>query len=295
MRDVAYPPIIWTAKLAFKLLRLRIRMTGTENIPRSGPAVLAVNHVSYLDFVFAGLAAQPSGRLVRFMAKREIFDHRIGGPVMRSMHHISVDREEGLGSYKEGMRYLKSGEIVGVFPEATISRSLEIKELKSGATRMAASARAPVVPVVVWGSQRMMTKDHRRDFRPGKTIAVAVGEPLFPSRATAASDLDDLHAAMAALLDRAIQSYPADEQPAGSWWLPASYGGSAPTPERAAALDAEELRRRAERREQKAAAQQDAAQREAARREGAEREGAQQDAAQQDAGRWARLRRRANR
>ena len=143
MRDLTYPPIIVTAKAAFKALGLRFRMEGTEHIPRTGPALLAVNHVSYVDFVFGGFAAQPSKRLVRFMAKKEIFDHRFGGPLMRSLHHIEVDRGEGLGSYKEALRYLAMGEVVGIFPEATISRSFEIKELKTGATRMAAEAGVP--------------------------------------------------------------------------------------------------------------------------------------------------------
>ena len=248
MRDITYPPIIVTAKAAFKALGLRFQMTGTENIPTSGPALLAVNHVSYVDFVLGGFAAQPSRRLVRFMAKREIFDHRIAGPVMRSLHHISVDRDEGLASYEEALRYLAKGEVVGIFPEATISRSFEIKEIKSGATRIAAAAGVPLIPVVLWGTQRMMTKDHPKDFSRGKTIAISVGEPLHPTGADPVAETAELRDVMRSMLDETIKAYPADEQPPGSWWLPASYGGSAPTPEEAVRLDAEEKRRRAERR-----------------------------------------------
>jgi 1-acyl-sn-glycerol-3-phosphate acyltransferase len=251
MRDITYPPIIVTAKVAFKALGLRFQMRGTEHVPRTGPALLAVNHVSYLDFIFGGFAAQPSHRLVRFMAKREIFDHRVGGPVMRSMHHISVDRGEGIASYQEGLRYLADGEVVGIFPEATISRSFEVKELKTGATRMAAEAGVPLVPVILWGTQRMMTKDHPRDFSRGKTIVIGVGEPLHPGGANPVDDTAELREAMRGLLDETIRAYPEQEQPPGSWWLPASYGGSAPTPEEATRLDAEEKRRRAERRRAK--------------------------------------------
>ena len=254
MRDVSYPPIILTARTAFRVLGLRFQMTGTEHVPRTGPALLAVNHIGYLDFVFGGFAAHPSKRLVRFMAKKEIFDHRIGGPVMRSMHHIEVDRGEGLGSYQEGLRYLGLGEVVGIFPEATISRSFEIKELKTGAVRMAADAGVPLIPVVLWGTQRMFTKDHPKDFSRGKTISISVGRPLHPSGADPVGETAELRAAMAGLLDRTIRAYPSDEQPLGSWWLPASYGGSAPTPEEAKELDAAELRRRAERRAQRVAA-----------------------------------------
>lgn len=254
MRDITYPPIVVAAKLGFKALGLRFQMSGTEHVPREGGALLAVNHISYVDFVLGGFAAQPSKRLVRFMAKRELFDHKYAGPLMRSLHHINVDRADGLASYEEGLRYLQLGEVVGIFPEATISRSFEIKELKTGATRMAAAAGVPLIPVILWGTQRMLTKDHPKDFSRGKTIAITVGEPLRPTGEDPAADTAALHAEMSRLLDETIRAYPADEQPPGSWWLPASYGGTAPTPEEAKRLDAEEKRRRAEKRRAKAAA-----------------------------------------
>jgi 1-acyl-sn-glycerol-3-phosphate acyltransferase len=245
VRDITYPPIIVTAKLGFKALGLRFQMDGTEHVPREGGALLAFNHVSYVDFILGGFAAQDSKRLVRFMAKRELFDHRWSGPLMRSLHHISVDRGDGLASYAEGIDYLRRGEVVGIFPEATISRSFELKEFKTGATRMAAEAGVPLVPTILWGTQRMKTKSHPQDFSRGKTIAITVGEPLHPTGANPAAETAELKATMARLLDQTIRAYPADEQPPGSWWLPASYGGSAPTMEEAAVLDAEEKRERA--------------------------------------------------
>ena len=132
-----------------------------------------------MDFTYAGLAAQPAKRLVRFMAKKEVFDHRISGPLMRGMHHIPVDREAGSASFREALTALKNGEIVGVFPEATISRSFELKEFKAGAVRMAAAARVPLLPAVIWGSQRVWTKDHPKQLGRTKTpITVRVGEPI---------------------------------------------------------------------------------------------------------------------
>jgi 1-acyl-sn-glycerol-3-phosphate acyltransferase len=245
VRDITYPPIILTAKAAFKLLGIRFQLQGTENVPRTGGALLVLNHVSYVDFILGGFATQPSGRLVRFMAKREIFDHRLAGPLMRSLHHISVDRADGLASYDEAVRHLRMGEVVGIFPEATISRSFELKEFKTGAVRMAAAAGVPVVPAVLWGTQRLKTKDHPQDFSRGKTIAITVGEPLHPTGADPVGETAELAAVMATLLEKTIRSYPEDEQPPGSWWLPASYGGSAPTPEEARRLDEEEKRERA--------------------------------------------------
>jgi len=245
MRDLTYPPIIATCKVLFRGLGLRFQLAGTENVPRTGGALVAFNHVSYLDFIFGGYAAQPSGRLIRFMAKRETFDHPVSGPLMRSMHHISVDRAEGAGSMMKAIDYLRRGEVVGIFPEATISRSFEIKELKSGATRIAAEAGVPLVPAVLWGTQRMMTKDHPRDFSRNKTIAVHVGAPLHPTGEDPVAETTALHDALATLLDETVAAYPPEEQPAGSWWLPARLGGSAPTLDAAAELDRNELRRRA--------------------------------------------------
>ncbi len=248
MRDLTYPPIIATCKAGFRLLGQRIQISGSENVPRTGGVMLAYNHIGYVDFIYGGLAANPSGRLVRFMAKREIFDNKVGGPLMRSLHHIEVDRGEGLASYHNAIDYLRSGEAVGIFPEATISRAMELKEFKTGAVRIAAAAGVPLVPVVMWGTQRMMTKDHPKDFSRGKTISLTVGEALHPTGDNPVAETAELHRVMSTMLDETIRSYPAEEQPPGSWWLPASYGGSAPTLEQAAVLDAAEKRERAARR-----------------------------------------------
>jgi 1-acyl-sn-glycerol-3-phosphate acyltransferase len=254
VRDYTYPAVIATAKASFRLLGQQIRVTGGDHVPRSGGVLLAVNHISYVDFVYGGLGANPSGRKVRFMAKRELFDHRWTGPVMRSMHHIGVDRADGEASLRTAIGYLEAGEAVGIFPEATISRAMELKEFKTGAVRIAATAGVPVVPVILWGTQRLMTKDHPRDFSRGKTITVSVGNPLHPTGEDPTAETAELHRVMSSMLDGAIRSYPADERPPGCWWLPQRYGGSAPSLEEAAVLDAEEKEERAAKRAARAAA-----------------------------------------
>lgn len=248
MRDLTYPPIILAAKLGFRVLGQDIRLTGAHHVPREGGVLLAVNHVSYVDFVYGGLAANPSGRKVRFMAKRELFDDRWAGPLMRSLHHIEVDRADGEGSLATAVEYLRAGEAVGIFPEATISRAFELKEFKTGAVRIAAAAAVPLVPVILWGTQRMLTKDHPRDFSRGKTVAVSVGPPTHPAGVDPVAETAELHQVMSGLLDDAIGSYPKAEQPDGCWWLPKRYGGSAPSLAEAAALDAAERAERARRR-----------------------------------------------
>jgi len=243
VRDITYPPIILTAKAAFRALNLTFRISGDERVPTTGGAVLAVNHISYVDFIFGGFATQRSRRLVRFMAKRELFDHRLTGPLMRSLHHIEVDRAEGTQSFQTALDYLAAGEVVGVFPEATISRSFELKDFKTGTVRLAQAARVPIVPLVLWGTQRMYTKDHPRDFSRGKTLAMTVGEPINVAGGNAVAETARLRERMSQLLDQTIRDYPDHEE--GAWWVPRRYGGTAPTPEEAKRLDAEEKRRRA--------------------------------------------------
>src|ERR1700754_2759587 len=136
MRDLVYPPVIGFAKTAFKVLDVKLDLTGTENVPRTAGALIALNPISYVDFILGGYGALPSKRLVRFMAKDSLFRNRVSGPLMRGMHHIPVDREAGAASYQKAVEYLRAGEVVGVFPEATISRSFELKEFKSGTVRM---------------------------------------------------------------------------------------------------------------------------------------------------------------
>ena len=247
MRDLTYPPVILTAKTGFRLLGQRIRITGDQHVPRTGGVLLAVNHISYVDFIYGGLGANPSGRRVRFMAKRELFDHRLSGPLMRSMHHIEVDRADGEASLRTALDYLQAGEAVGIFPEATISRALELKEFKTGAVRIAAAAAVPLVPVVLWGTQRIITKDHPRDFSRGRTITINVGPPMHPTGSDPVAETAELRRVMSSMLDEAIRAYPADEQPPGCWWAPRRYGGSAPTLEEAAAMDAAEKAERAAR------------------------------------------------
>jgi 1-acyl-sn-glycerol-3-phosphate acyltransferase len=258
--DITYPPVIVTAKLAFRILGQRFEMSGTEHVPRKGGVLLAINHTGYVDFIYGGLAANPSKRLVRFMIKREMMDKPGVGHLLRSFHHIRVDRAAGEQSMRDALDYLKAGEAVGIYPEATISRSFEIKKLKTGAVRIAAEAGVPLVPVVVWGAHRLMTKDHPRDFsRSRKTIAIRVGEPLHPTGENPAAETAELRAALQRLLDEAIAEYPEEEKAPGTWWTPARFGGSAPTPEEADRLDREELAARAAKRRAKASSEGDTA------------------------------------
>ena len=246
--EPVYGTVIQLARLIFRIQGLKITVVGVENLPESGGAVIAINHTGYLDFTLAGLPAykQGLGRKVRFMAKQEVFDSKITGPIMRSLRHIPVDRRDGAASYEAAVRNLKDGELVGVYPEATISRSFEIKECKSGAARMAVEAGVPIVPHIVWGAQRVWTKDYpKKLFRPKVPIVVLVGEPIEPTLGT--DELRGLlHSRMQHLLERAQDIY--GPHPAGEFWVPQRLGGGAPSLAEAARMDAEEAAARAARR-----------------------------------------------
>lgn len=244
--EPVYGTVIQFARLLWRFQGLTFTVTGVEHLPAEGGAVIAINHTGYLDFTFAGLPAyrQKRGRKVRFMAKKEVFDNKITGPIMRSLRHIEVDRDSGAASFDEACRKLKEGELVGVYPEATISRSFEIKEFKSGAARMAIAADVPIVPHIVWGAQRIWTKGHPKNMRrPKVPIAVAVGEPIYPTLPpTELTAL--LHSRMQHLLERVQDDY--GPYPPGEFWVPHRLGGGAPTLAEANRMDAEEAVQKAQ-------------------------------------------------
>lgn len=240
MAELVYRPAVGLALTLFKVWDLKIDLKGSENIPRSGGAVLASNHISYLDFVFDGLAARPSKRLVRFMAKDSVFRHRVSGPLMRGMKHIPVDRANGEAAYRHALESLRSGEIVGVFPEATISQSFTLKSFKSGAARLAQEAGVPLIPVALWGTQRLWTKGHPRNFRRSHLpITIRVGEAIEASKDKYAGAITrQLRDSVQNLLEAAQRAYPVRPKDAeDTWWMPAHLGGTAPTPEEVRAAE----------------------------------------------------------
>ncbi|MDF3304958.1 lysophospholipid acyltransferase family protein [Rhodococcus sp. T2V] len=241
--EPVYRTVIGIARTVFALEGLKFTVKGDQHIPATGGAVIAINHTGYMDFTYAGLPARRVKRYVRFMAKKEVFDNKISGPIMRALKHIPVDRAAGSDSYKAAVDFLRRGELVGVYPEATISRSFEIKEFKSGAARMAIEANVPIVPMVIWGAQRVWTKGFpKRLGRTNTPISIAVGEPIQPFEP--ASELTEkLHSTMTTMLADLQQGY---DHPAGEYWVPARLGGSAPTLDEANKMDAADAEAKAQ-------------------------------------------------
>jgi 1-acyl-sn-glycerol-3-phosphate acyltransferase len=232
-------------KVAVAAAGTKITYIGEENIPAPGGAVVAINHTSYVDWLPAALIAHRRGRRIRFMIKTEMEQVKVVSYLIRHTGTIPVDRRAGAGGYAVAVERLREGELVGVYPEATISRSFELKEFKTGAARMAREAQVPIIPVIVWGAQRIWTKDHPKDLGRSKIpMIVAAGAPLY-ARDTVEQTDAALRESMTTLLRSVQQNYP---QPAGACWVPRRLGGSAPTMAEAKLIDEAELAERARKR-----------------------------------------------
>jgi 1-acyl-sn-glycerol-3-phosphate acyltransferase len=230
------------ARTVVRVTGTRITYHGLHNIPSVGGAVVAINHTSYVDFLPAALAATQRKRRLRYMIKAEMQEVKAVDFLIRHTKTIPVDRRAGADAYAAAVDRLREGELVGVYPEATISRSFELKGFKSGAARMARDAEVPIIPLVVWGAQRIWTKDHPKHIGRNKIpIIVAVASPLVPT-GTVDTVMTELREEMTTLLHGVQQDYP---HPVGEYWVPNRLGGSAPTPEEARVLDEVELADRA--------------------------------------------------
>jgi 1-acyl-sn-glycerol-3-phosphate acyltransferase len=253
--ELVYRPVVALARTMFTVMGWKVHVSGAHVVPATGAAVLASNHVGYLDFAFIGYGTLPRHRLVRFMAKQEVFDHRIAGPLMRGMGHLPVDRFGGaVAAIDTAVGALEEGEIVGLFPEGTISRSFVPARAKTGAVRIAMRADAPLVPTAVWGSQRLLTKGRSPNWQRNVPIIVSFGPPVdYGPKDDAADVTDELMRRITALVEDAAARYPdAPDGPDDAWWLPAHLGGDAPTVAEASALaDRERAERIARRRAQR--------------------------------------------
>ena len=246
--DLTYRLVIRLCRVLFRALGLRIRVCGIEHLPASGPVVVGANHSSFLDFMVVGLVGVQRGRLVRFMAKESVFRSPLSGPLMRGMAHLPVDRAHGELAARQALLALRTGEVVGVYPEATIGRAFVVKDLEDfrrGAAYLALATGAPLVPVAHWGIHRILTVDGRRSLRRGKAVEVVVGPPLVPLPGEDAAALTvRLHDRLAAMVDELVERYPQPPaDPGQAWWWPADRGGAAPTRAVARLLDDEAVHR----------------------------------------------------
>lgn len=221
----------------------KITFHGLENIPERGGALIALNHTSYVDWIPGSIAAKERKRRLRFMIKAEMAEVKAVSYVIRHAKLIPVDRTMGHDAFAVAVQRLREGELIGLHPEATISRSFELRAFKTGAARLALDAQVPIIPMIVWGAHRIWPKDHPKNLVRNKIpITVAVGKPL-PPQGTVEQLNAALRQAMNAILYRVQEEYP---HPEGAYWVPRRLGGGAPTQDESGQFRIAEL---AERRE----------------------------------------------
>ena len=165
------------------LLLTKRRWYGGENIPARGGCVLVANHISHLDPLTCAHFVYGYGRVVRFLAKAEIFDVPVIGRIVRSAKQIPVYRltTDASQSFTAAVDAVEKGYCVVVYPEGTISRQPDLWPMrgKTGAARIALSSDVPVIPLAQWGAQHILAPYAKRPHLfPRRTISMKAGPPV---------------------------------------------------------------------------------------------------------------------
>lgn len=233
-------------RLALRALDVTLDVSGLETVPTDGPVVLAATHVSYPDFLPIGVAAHRRGRYVRFMTRHDVWDRRWRAAPMSSMQHVPVDRQAPAAAYLHARRLLREGHAVGTFPEAGISYSFTVRSLMRGTAALAQETGAVVVPVALWGIQRIYTVgrpvdgvEPPPDWTRGRRVDLAFGEP---TTVGPGEDLTEWTTKLGLTLTQmleGLQQLPHHQPRPGEHapWHPAHLGGHAPDRDEARTLD----------------------------------------------------------
>ena len=187
---------------------VRFEFEGIENIPDEGSAIVVFNHRSYYDASVMGLVINKAGRSVRGLGKKEVFDVPVIGHIMKGSGGIRVDRGTGSDEPLEAaVVALRGGEVLMLAPEGTIPRGPAFfdPELKGrwGAARLAAATKAPVIPVGLWGTEKVWPRSSRMPkFSVGERplVTVSVGPPVDLKYSSPDADTKRIMKAISALL-----------------------------------------------------------------------------------------------
>lgn len=212
----------------------RFRIEGTENIPSKGAAILCGNHRSYFDVAAVSLAVARTGRAVRFLGKKEVFDAPIIGPLAAALGGIRVDRGTGSDEpLRAAEEALAAGDLVALMPQGTIPRGRAFfdPELKGrwGAAKLAARTGSRVVPVGIWGTEKVWPRNARLPNLLNVTsppeVLVRVGEPIDLAGTDPDADTRMIMSAISALLppEGRVWREPTEDELRRS--LPANYKG----------------------------------------------------------------------
>jgi putative phosphoserine phosphatase / 1-acylglycerol-3-phosphate O-acyltransferase len=187
----------------------RFDIGGIDNVPTEGPLIVCGNHRSYFDVAAMAMVIARTGRTVRFLGKKEVFDAPVVGQIASAMGGIRVDRgtgsDEPLAAAADA---LAAGEVVAIMPEGTIPRGPAFFEPvlrgRWGAARLAHLSRAPVVPVGLWGTEKVWPRSSRLPYvwnvTDPPTIRIRVGEPVALKYRSEDADTKRIMSAVSALL-----------------------------------------------------------------------------------------------
>jgi putative phosphoserine phosphatase/1-acylglycerol-3-phosphate O-acyltransferase len=214
----------------------RFDVAGEDLVPATGPVILVANHRSYFDSAAIGVLIARTGRAVRFLGKKEVFDAPVVGQLMKAMGGIRVDRGTGSDEpLKAAAEALEAGDMVALMPQGTIPRGPAFfePELKGrwGAARLAAMTHAPVVPVGLWGTERVWPRSARvpnvLTVTDPPEIRVRVGPPVDLKYRSADADTKRIMAALVDLLpaEARVHRVPTEEELARTF--PPGYRGDA--------------------------------------------------------------------
>ena len=192
----------------------RFDIDGVEHIPAAGPAILVANHRSYFDSAAMSMAIAQSGRTVRFLGKKEVFDVPLVGQLATAMGGIRVDRGTGSDEpLQAAADALVGGEVVAIMPQGTIPRGPAFfdPELKGrwGAARLAQMTKAPVIPIGLWGTERVWPRSSRLpnvlNLNDPPEVRIRVGEPVDLKHRSLDADTKRIMKAITALLPAAAR------------------------------------------------------------------------------------------
>ena len=195
------------------------RFEGLGQVPREGPVLVAANHISYFDPLAHGYFIEKAKRRPRFLAKIELYRNPFLRQVLNGASQIPVERGTGSRAPVEAaLDALKEGKVVVVYPEATVTKNEDFSPMegKTGIARLALASRVSVLPIAVWGSQRVWQRDGGRSLAFGRPIWVKAGTPLdFSEHEEHAEDpdvlrqvTDDVMAELGVLVENMRSRYP---------------------------------------------------------------------------------------
>ena len=182
------------------------RAFGTENVPGKGGGILASNHQSFLDPMILGAGLS---RRVRFVARTTLFRNPLFGALISSVGAMGIERGTAdVGAIRKIGEFLRSGQLLVMFPEGTRTRDGEVARCKAGVAVTARAGDVPIIPVAIHGAYEAWPR-HEKLFRLFRPVRVMFGEPVRYERGMGKKAIEaDLRGRIAGMLEELRERYP---------------------------------------------------------------------------------------